>query len=62
MRKTRHHLVLQERERVVPGFGVLCVFGFDYKHKAEAWHHSLSLLKNEVMPRLAHLGSAKKAA
>jgi alkanesulfonate monooxygenase SsuD/methylene tetrahydromethanopterin reductase-like flavin-dependent oxidoreductase (luciferase family) len=46
----------------VGGFGVLLVFGFDYKHKAEAWHHSLSLLKNEVMPRLTHLGSAKKAA
>jgi len=33
------------------------VFGFDYKHKPEAWHHSLSLLKNEVMPRLKHLGA-----
>jgi alkanesulfonate monooxygenase SsuD/methylene tetrahydromethanopterin reductase-like flavin-dependent oxidoreductase (luciferase family) len=39
----------------VGGFGVLLVFGFDYKHKSEAWHHSLSLLKNEVMPRLKHL-------
>ena len=29
----------------VGGFGVLLVFGFDYKHKPEAWHHSLSLLK-----------------
>jgi alkanesulfonate monooxygenase SsuD/methylene tetrahydromethanopterin reductase-like flavin-dependent oxidoreductase (luciferase family) len=46
----------------VGGFGVLLVFGFDYKHKAEAWHHSLSLLRNEVMPRLKHLGSAQKAA
>ena len=34
---------------------MLLVFGFDYKHKSEAWHHSLSLLKNEVLPRLAHL-------
>ncbi|MGY3456046.1 hypothetical protein ACVWW5_001496 [Bradyrhizobium sp. LM3.4] len=41
---------------------MLLVFGFDYKHKAEAWHHSLSLLRNEVMPRLKHLGSAMKAA
>jgi len=38
------------------------VFGFDYKHKPEAWRHSLSLLSKEVMPRLKHLGSAKKAA
>ena len=39
----------------VGGFGVLLVFGFDYKHKSKAWHHSLSLLKNEVLPRLKHL-------
>ena len=43
--------------REVGGFGVLCVFGFDYKHKPEAWHHSLELLQREVMPRLQHLGS-----
>ena len=41
--------------REVGGFGVLLVFGFDYKHKPEAWKHSLSLLKNEVLPRLKHL-------
>jgi alkanesulfonate monooxygenase SsuD/methylene tetrahydromethanopterin reductase-like flavin-dependent oxidoreductase (luciferase family) len=41
--------------REVGGFGTLLVFGFDYKHKPEAWHHSLSLLKKEVMPRLKHL-------
>jgi hypothetical protein len=29
----------------------------DYKHKPEAWYHSLSLLKQEVMPRLKHLGT-----
>ena len=46
----------------VGGFGVLLVFGFDYKHKPEAWRHSLELLQHEVMPRLKHLGSAKKAA
>src|SRR5437016_8397747 len=38
--------------REVGGFGTLLVFGFDYKHKPEAWYHSLSLLKQEVMPRL----------
>ena len=43
--------------REVGGFGTLLVFGFDYKHKPEAWHHSLSLLKHEVMPRLTHLGA-----
>jgi alkanesulfonate monooxygenase SsuD/methylene tetrahydromethanopterin reductase-like flavin-dependent oxidoreductase (luciferase family) len=39
----------------VGGFGTLLVFGFDYKHKPEAWHNSLRLLKQEVLPRLAHL-------
>jgi alkanesulfonate monooxygenase SsuD/methylene tetrahydromethanopterin reductase-like flavin-dependent oxidoreductase (luciferase family) len=48
---------LEKIYREVGGFGTLLVFGFDYKHKPEAWHHSLSLLKNEVMPRLKHLGS-----
>jgi alkanesulfonate monooxygenase SsuD/methylene tetrahydromethanopterin reductase-like flavin-dependent oxidoreductase (luciferase family) len=43
--------------REVGGFGTLLVFGFDYKHRPEAWHHSLSLLKQEVMPRLKHLGA-----
>ena len=47
----------------VGGFGVLLVFGFDYKHKPEAWRHSLELLRNEVMPRLKHLGADRiKAA
>jgi alkanesulfonate monooxygenase SsuD/methylene tetrahydromethanopterin reductase-like flavin-dependent oxidoreductase (luciferase family) len=41
--------------REVGGFGTLLVFGFDYKHKPEAWHHSIKLLKQEVMPRLKHL-------
>jgi alkanesulfonate monooxygenase SsuD/methylene tetrahydromethanopterin reductase-like flavin-dependent oxidoreductase (luciferase family) len=39
----------------VGGFGTLLVFGFDYKHKPEAWHNSLRLLKQEVLPRLKHL-------
>ena len=38
--------------REVGGFGTLLVFGFDYKHKPEAWHNSLRLLKQDVMPRL----------
>jgi alkanesulfonate monooxygenase SsuD/methylene tetrahydromethanopterin reductase-like flavin-dependent oxidoreductase (luciferase family) len=43
--------------RDVGGFGVLCVFGFDYKHKPDAWRRSLELLQREVMPRLRHLGA-----
>ena len=43
--------------REVGGFGVLLVFGFDYKHQPEAWHNSLRLLKHEVLPRLKHLGT-----
>jgi alkanesulfonate monooxygenase SsuD/methylene tetrahydromethanopterin reductase-like flavin-dependent oxidoreductase (luciferase family) len=39
----------------VGGFGTLLVFGFDYKHKPEAWQNSLRLLSQEVMPRLKHL-------
>ena len=39
----------------VGGFGTLLVFGFDYKHKPEAWRNSLRLLSQEVMPRLKHL-------
>jgi alkanesulfonate monooxygenase SsuD/methylene tetrahydromethanopterin reductase-like flavin-dependent oxidoreductase (luciferase family) len=39
----------------VGGFGTLLVFGFDYKHKPEAWRNSLRLLKQEVLPRLKHL-------
>jgi len=34
------------------------VFGFDYKHKPEAWRRSLELLRNEVMPRLKHLDAS----
>jgi alkanesulfonate monooxygenase SsuD/methylene tetrahydromethanopterin reductase-like flavin-dependent oxidoreductase (luciferase family) len=47
----------------VGGFGTLLVFGFDYKHKPEAWRNSLRLLKQEVLPRLKHLdaGAAKAA-
>ena len=49
--------------REVGGFGTLLVFGFDYKHKPEAWHNSVRLLKQEVMPRLKHLnGDLVRAA
>lgn len=39
----------------VGGFGTLLVFGFDYKDNPKAWHNSLQLLANEVMPRIKHL-------
>ena len=39
----------------VGGFGTLLVFGFDYKDNPEAWHNSLRLLAEDVMPRLKHL-------
>ena len=52
--------VTEKIERIyheVGGSGVLVVFGFDYKHKPQAWQHSLSLLKQEVLPRLKYLGA-----
>ena len=42
----------------VGGFGSLLVFCFDYADKAEAWHSSLGMLANEVMPKLQHLKPA----
>jgi len=39
----------------VGGFGQLLVFGFDYIDQPEAWHTSLGLLKNEVLPKVQHL-------
>jgi hypothetical protein len=48
--------------REVGGFSVLLVFGFDYEHRPEAWHHLLSLLKSEVLPRLKHLDAGMPKA
>ena len=50
--------VARKLERVyneVGGFGHLLVFGFDYSEQPEAWQHSLRLLAQEVLPRVAHL-------
>jgi len=50
--------VAEKLEKVyeeVGGFGTLCVFGFDYLEKSEAWRHSLELIVQEVAPKLAHL-------
>ncbi len=39
----------------VGGFGQLLLFCFDYAHNPEAWHTSMGLLMNEVLPRVSHL-------
>ena len=39
----------------VGGFGHLLLFGFDYVEDSDAWHHSMALMANEVIPRIAHL-------
>ncbi len=39
----------------VGGFGTLLVFGFDYAETPEAWHTSMGLLMNEVLPKVKHL-------
>ena len=51
--------VAEKLERVydeVGGFGTLLVFCFDYSGgQAEAWHTSMRLLAEEVLPRVKHL-------
>jgi hypothetical protein len=39
----------------VDGFGALLLFCFDYSEDANAWHRSMRLLAEEVMPKVAHL-------
>jgi alkanesulfonate monooxygenase SsuD/methylene tetrahydromethanopterin reductase-like flavin-dependent oxidoreductase (luciferase family) len=39
----------------VGGFGTLLLFGFDYLEDPEAWHTSMRLLAEEVMPQVADL-------
>ena len=39
----------------VGGFGHLLLFCFDYSDNPSAWRHSMELLSNEVMPKVAHL-------
>jgi alkanesulfonate monooxygenase SsuD/methylene tetrahydromethanopterin reductase-like flavin-dependent oxidoreductase (luciferase family) len=46
----------------VGGFGQLLVFGFDYSESPGAWHNSLRLLAEEVLPRVAHLAPGRKPA
>ena len=52
------HTVAEQIEKVyadVGGFGHLLLFGFDYMEDRDAWHHSMDLMANEVIPRIAHL-------
>jgi alkanesulfonate monooxygenase SsuD/methylene tetrahydromethanopterin reductase-like flavin-dependent oxidoreductase (luciferase family) len=54
--------VAEKLQRVyddVGGFGQLLVFGFDYADNAEAWHTSLRLIAQEVLPKIAHLTPRK---
>ena len=37
------------------GFGVLLVYCFDYADNPQAWHNSMRLLTEEVLPRVQHL-------
>ena len=46
----------------VGGFGQLLLFCFDYVDKPEAWHTSMGLLMNEVLPRVSHLTPEAAAA
>ena len=46
----------------VGGFGTLLLFGFDYSDDPEAWHTSMRLLAEEVMPRVADLAPPAPAA
>jgi alkanesulfonate monooxygenase SsuD/methylene tetrahydromethanopterin reductase-like flavin-dependent oxidoreductase (luciferase family) len=50
--------VVEKIERMydeVGGFGALLLFCFDYSSNPEAWHNSMQLLAQEVMPKVAHL-------
>jgi alkanesulfonate monooxygenase SsuD/methylene tetrahydromethanopterin reductase-like flavin-dependent oxidoreductase (luciferase family) len=53
--------VVEKIERMyeeVGGFGSLLLFCFDYSENPEAWHDSMRLLAEEVMPKVAHLTGA----
>ena len=46
---------ITEMSEGVGGFGTLLMLGFDYADDADAWHNSLRLLREEVLPKVAHL-------
>ena len=43
-------------------FGSLLLFCFDYSDNPQAWHNSMRLLAQEVMPRVAHLSPTGASA
>src|SRR5437660_2009840 len=50
--------VVEKIERMydeVSGFGAILLFCFDYSENPDAWHQSMRLLAEEVMPKVAHL-------
>jgi len=50
--------VVEKIERMydeVGGFGAILLFCFDYSEDPDAWHQSMRLLAEEVMPKVAHL-------
>src|SRR5256886_3062900 len=50
--------VVEKIERMydeVGGFGSILLFCFDYSENPDAWHQSMRLLAEEVMPKVAHL-------
>jgi len=50
--------VIEKIERMyeeVGGFGAILLFCFDYSENPEAWHESMRLLAEEVIPKVAHL-------
>jgi len=53
---------LEEIYDELGGFGCLLLFCFDYSENPRAWKHSMELLAEEVVPRLAHLEPASVAA
>ena len=46
---------LREVYEEVGGFGTILLFCFDYSETPDAWHNSMRLLAEEVMPRVADL-------
>jgi len=57
--------VIEKLERVyeeVGGFGTILLFCFDYSENPQAWHDSMRLLAEEVMPRMAVRDGGRRAA
>jgi alkanesulfonate monooxygenase SsuD/methylene tetrahydromethanopterin reductase-like flavin-dependent oxidoreductase (luciferase family) len=46
---------LEQLAAKLGGFGTLLQLGYDYSDEPGPWFHSMELMANEVMPRVAHL-------